>query len=58
MNKSIPYYKLAIQPHSLGVCEDSRSVSANLLPLNAFGLAVAESLEGITIASLDIFQLT
>ena len=57
MNKSIPHYKTAFQSLSLRVCEDRRSVSANFLPFNAFGLAVAESLEGITIANLDILQL-
>jgi hypothetical protein len=57
MNKSIPHYKTAFQFLSRRVCEDRRSVFANFLPFNAFGLAVAESLEGITIANLDILQL-
>ena len=57
MNKSILHYKVAFQSLSrIRVCKDRRSVFANLLPSNAFGLAVAESTERTTIINFPILH--
>lgn len=54
MNQSILHYKLVFQSLSLRVRKDRRSVFGNLLPANAFGLAVAESIERTTTTNFHI----